>query len=258
MKVLLVDGFNMMRRIYEARSDPDLAAVTTAAARSLARALDEHDPSHAVVVLERHDRTWRHLLYSEYKAGRLPAPALLTDNLAAFEAAFLGVGVASYSLASYEADDVIATLAVGVAAAGGQAVILSSDRLYLQMLCDQIEIVNHFDGTRASPESVLARYGVRVEQLTDFWALAGDHSNNIKGVPGIGPKTAARLLSRFDDLAGIIANDDAACGRVREHEDLVRRCLQLVTLKTDVDLGVNLRTFRLGHRPPFSGGDHIG
>ncbi len=245
MKILLVDGFNMMRRIYEARPDPDLASITTATARSLQRALAEHRPTHAVVVLERHDRTWRHLLYPEYKAGRSPAPTILTDNLAAFEAAFSECGVASFSLPSYEADDVIATLAVGTADAGGRAVILSSDRLYLQFLRNEIEIINHFDGTRASPDAVLERYGVRVDQLTDFWALAGDHSNNIKGVPGVGAKTAARLLNEFQNLDAMMGRDDPAAARIREFDSLIRRCRQLVTLKSDVDLGINLRAFRL-------------
>ena len=88
MKVLLVDGFNLIRRIYEARATPDIDAVITASVQSLQRALREHIPTHALVVSEKHDRTWRHLLYREYKAGRAPTPGALLDSTMQFEEAF--------------------------------------------------------------------------------------------------------------------------------------------------------------------------
>ena len=252
MKILLVDGFNLLRRIYEARREPDLDAVVLASSRSLARGIDEHRPTHAVVVLELHDRTWRHLLYPEYKAGRSPPPTLLTDHLPDFEASFLQYGVRSFSLPSYEADDVIATMAVAVAAANGQSVILSSDSSYLQLLGAGVEIVNHFDHSRASQERIDEKYGVEVEQLIDYWSLAGDQSNNIKGVPGVGAKTAARLLLEHGSVDAILAGagEDGPATRVRDHRQLVLRCRQLVTLKTDVELGANLRDFRLDARVP--------
>lgn len=244
--LLLVDGFNLIRRIFEARkagNDPE--AVIEACQRSLVRAVRDHEPSHACVAWDSHDTTWRHLLYVDYKANRKPTPALLLDNLDAFDAAFRDVaGVASIKLASYEADDIIATMARRLAESGGQAIILSMDKLFLQLLGDGIRVYNHFDHTETNDSDVMARYGIRVAQLADFWALAGDSSNNIKGVPGIGPKRAAELLSRYEDLEAILAGEAA----LEEHADTARRCRQLVTLKTDVELGINLRDFRLAER----------
>lgn len=240
-RLLLVDGFNLIRRIYEARRETsDLDDIVKACGHSMGRALREHRPTHACVVLDSHDRTWRHLLYEEYKGNRKPTPAPLMDNLASFDAEFRALGVPSVKIQNYEADDVIATLAVGVANSGGDSVILSTDRMFLQLAGDRIRIFNHFDHVETTPADVRQRYGVGVEQLIDYWALAGDSSNNIKGVPGVGPKTAASLLSRYPDLESIIASEEKVSG----YTDTVKRCKQLVTLKTDVALGINLRDLR--------------
>ena len=98
MKFLAVDGFNLIRRIFEARhaeTDADMESVVLAASQSLNRALSRHKPTHAAVVLEHHDRTWRHLLYPEYKQNRSATPELLVNHLADFEKAFQALGVTS-------------------------------------------------------------------------------------------------------------------------------------------------------------------
>lgn len=241
-RLLLVDGFNLIRRIYEARqASSDLDEVIKACGQSLQRALREHSPTHACVVLDSHDRTWRHLLYSEYKANRKPTPQPLLANLDRFEQEFAEAGVGSLRIASYEADDVIATMAKGTGATGGEAIILSTDRLFLQLLDRHIRIFNHFDHSEITAADVVGRYGLRVDQLVDFWALAGDTSNNIKGAPGIGPKTATKLLDQYDNLDNALKKES----RLMEQAENLKRCHQLVTLKTDVELGVNLRQFRL-------------
>lgn len=247
MKVLLVDGFNLIRRIYEARPEPDIDSVITASLQSLQRALREHTPTHVVMVFEDHDRTWRHLLYKDYKANRSPTPTALTESMAAFVASFQKIGVYSFSLESYEADDVIATFAYGIDAAENDAVILSSDKIYLQLLSPHIRIVNHFEHKDITGTDVVERYGVKKQQLIDYWALVGDSSNNIKGVPGVGPKSAVSLLARYDNLYEILSSSetDTVTLKVIKNMALARRCKQLVTLKTDVELGTNLRRFRI-------------
>jgi protein Xni len=247
MRVLLVDAFNLIRRIYEARSDPDIEAAVTAANQSLQRALRQHQPSHAIVVFEDHDRTWRHLLYAEYKAGRSPTPKPLLDGIERFQAAFQSSGVASFALDSYEADDVIATFASGIAGAGNLAIILSSDKLYLQLMSDNVAIVNHFEDHRYTPDDVREKYGVDVHQLVDYWSLVGDSSNNVKGVPGIGAKTAASLLGQYGSVADMLESpeDERALNTLKANAFLAARCKQLVTLKTDIELGTNLKRFRL-------------
>jgi len=239
----------MVRRIYEARPDGGTAieAVSETAARSLQRALREHHPSHAVVVFERHDKTWRHLLYADYKGGRKPTPEPLLQGIPAMEKCFESLGIHSFSLPNYEADDVIATLAAGITSAGSEAIILSTDKSHLQLLGMGVRIFNHFDQTEYLETDVVTRYGVKISQLTDYWALTGDSSNNIKGVPKIGKKSAAELLNRYASLDEILnaKEQDGKVLRVQAHASLALRCKQLVTLKQDVELGINLRTFRL-------------
>jgi len=248
-RVLLVDGFNLVRRIYEAHpgAESDIEAVSVSATRSLQRALQTHQPSHAVVVFERHDVTWRHLLYPEYKAGRKPTPTPLLEGLPLFERQFAELGVKNYSLENYEADDVTATLSAGIIRAGGEAIILSTDKSFLQLIGPGLRIFDHFKQVEYTGPDVVERYGVRISQLIDFWAMTGDASNNIKGVPRVGKKTAAELLRRYTSLEEILASDedDKKVLLVQAESILATRCKQLVTLKQDVELGINLRSFRL-------------
>ena len=246
-RVLLVDGFNLVRRIYEARPDDAPGDVSEAATKSLQRALRAHQPSHGVVIFEDHDRTWRHLLYADYKADRKPTPAPLLQGIPAITEQFEGLGMHTFSLPNYEADDVIATLTAGIKRAGGEALIVSTDKSYLQLLGPGVRIFNHFNQTEYIETDVVARYDVKISQLTDYWALMGDSSNNVKGVPKIGKKSAAELLHHHRDLEAILLAQDenAKVRRVQANAALARRCKQLVTLKQDVELGTNLKAFRL-------------
>jgi protein Xni len=249
-KVLLVDGFNLIRRIYEAMPDEsDIEGLSESSSKSVQRALNIHKPTHAIMVLEDHDTTWRHLLYPDYKAGRKPTPEPLLKALTSIEESFESLGVHSISLPSYEADDVIATIAVGVDRVEGEAIILSTDKSYLQLLRHGIRVFNHFNQQEYLKQEVEERFGVLISQLTDYWALVGDSSNNVKGVPKIGKKSAAELLERYASLTEIIGSDeeDSKVRKVQDDSVLANRCKQLVTLKQDVELGINLREFRLGH-----------
>lgn len=271
VNVLVIDGFNLIRRIYEAgktdRTSADahvsgdgnnnennnenekenLERTVSSTASSIKRALEYHKPSHACCVLDSHDKTWRHLLYFPYKADRKKTPSVLLDNLGAFEQACDQLGVRSLKLESYEADDVIATMACGIASGHGNAVILSTDKSYLQLLGDHISVYDHFKNCAISPEDVVEKYGVRVDQLTDYWALAGDRSNNIKGVEGVGEKTAQKLLTEFDTLDAILRSDsnEKSVGRIKRDRDVALRCQVLVKLKLDVEMGINLKDLRL-------------
>jgi len=248
--VLLVDGYNLIRRIYEARptvaNEQQLEEVVTSAAQSLQRALRRHRPSHTCCVFEGHDTTWRHLLYPGYKETRKPTPALLLNGIVLFEEAFLTLGVPSVSVESYEADDVIATLAHGIKGKRGSEVILSTDRMYLQLLRDGITVFDHFNDRLLTKEHVEEKFNVRPDQLIDYWALTGDATNHIKGVPKIGPKSAELLLHEYNDLDGVlnVESEDKRVVRVQQHRRDARISRQLVTLKTDVEVGVNLKSLR--------------
>ena len=269
IRVLLVDGFNLIRRVYEAhhRDDSDISECIESCVRSLTRALNTHRPTHAVVVLDSHETTWRHLLYADYKGGRKPTPDVLINNLDGFQRAFEKTGVQSMEVSGYEADDVIATLAVGVARGGGDSIILSTDKGFLSLLGEHIQVYHHFEQHFVTAEDVIKKYSLRHDQLIDFWSLCGDPGNNIKGVPGVGKKTAGQLMEKYDSLETILAQardledvhaSDAdpevradldaylkPLAKVLKFEDEALKCRLLLMPKLDVELGINLKAFRL-------------
>ena len=260
IRFLVIDGFNLIRRIYEARihkekpqsessnvSAEEMKQVIEATKSSLARALKAHQPTHAAVVMEHHDKTWRHLLYPEYKANRSETPPMLLSKLPEFAAAFAELGVQSFGIDSYEADDVVATLATVVAANNGGVVILSTDKIYLQLVNDKVIVYDHFANKRCDRIYIKEKYGIVQEQYIDYLALVGANSNNIKGVQGIGPKSAVTMLSEHASLDHILSAQPTSTmlKKVSAGSSNALRSRQLVTLKTDVELGQNLKSFRL-------------
>lgn len=255
IRFLAIDGFNLIRRIYEARKPAtlaDLQGVVEASTASVRRVISRHEPTHAALVLEGHDTTWRHMLEPQYKANRSETPPLLIENLEQFRDAFRAIGVIPCEVESYEADDVVATIASVVASHDGLAFIVSTDKIYLQLISDRIKVFDHFSESFSDAKLVREKYGVEVDQLVDYFALVGDRTNNIKGVTGVGPKAAVRLLALYPTLDQMLAaaneatdNDDPALRKVNASAEVALRCQQLATLKTDVALGLNLRSFRL-------------
>ncbi|MDH3746034.1 MAG: flap endonuclease Xni [Acidobacteriota bacterium] len=271
--LLLVDALNLIRRIHAAHPGEDgpdrVAGAQASSVQSLRRALRESAPTHAVCVFDGVDhgggdgKSWRHELYPGYKAGRAAMPEALGSALEGFRLAFRDIGVASLSIPTFEADDVIATAAYKATSAGASAVILSTDKSFLQLLPAGVRVRDHFRRIDFDSDHVEKRFGVRPEQFADFLALAGDRGNGILGVPGIGEKTAAKLLDRFDTLDSIL---DSVAGRptdptplpeplegrlgerLRDHADTARLCRKLVGLRTDLELGTNLSELR--YRPP--------
>jgi protein Xni len=264
--ILLVDTFNLIRRIYAANPDAEheIQAVIESSRRSLLRSLAEHSPTHAISILDSHEITWRHQLEPTYKGNRAPPPEVLMANLGVFNRVFEDLGVRSLVVPHFEADDVIATLALGIVASGGQVTILSTDKGFLPLLSPAtsaatgtassgsspgLNIYHHFDHHAVTAAEAIAKFDVPIEQLPDYWAMAGDPTNNIKGVPRVGKKTAAALLKTYGSLDAVLQADatDAAVARVQAQAPQALKCRQLVTLRTDVEIGVNLKMFRLQH-----------
>ncbi len=242
-RILLIDALNLVRRIFEARGGLGDEDFLSGCVLSLQRAIDDIKPSHAVVVWDSSEPTWRHMLDDRYKANREPTPAVLVSAVPELVRRFKSIGVESLTLPNYEADDVLATLASGIASKNGEAVILSTDKMFYQLLGDRIRIYHQFDRRYIDIEEVRKKYGLEIHQLVDYWALSGDNSNNIKGVPGVGKKTATQLLQSHGDLDALLALPDIK--RVSDARDDALCCQQLVRLKQDVALGVNLKDYRL-------------
>jgi len=276
IRFLLVDALNLVRRVYAAHpgdDGPDKAeGAKVSSVRSLQRALRECAPTHVVVVFEGREPSWRHLLYDDYKINHKPMPEALKVALPEYREAFADLGVASFERPKVEADDVIGTLAMKIAGVGGQAVILSTDKVFLQLLSEQIFVRDHFKPSYLDRAYVLKRFGVEPEQFVDFLALTGDSTNSIRGVPGIGPKTAAKLIGDFGTLDAMLAAAGAAGGKAKDgaetgddaaelpepgpalapklrdklvdYAEDARLSKSLVRLQIDLDLGLNLKELR--------------
>ena len=173
----------------------------------------------------------------EYKAQRPEMPADLRPQLDELVTYLAAAGVASYRHAGIEADDFIACLARRAEANGWNVVIASSDKDFMQLVSARIGLLNPNDKTAMiwGREQVCAKAGVEPEQVADWLALMGDAVDNIPGVPGVGPKTAAELLKQFGSVDGLLARLEAVKSEklraaLREAADVIRRNLQLVRL----------------------------
>ena len=250
MHLLLIDGFNLVRRIYEARTprhDESLEdEILESASLSLGRALRQHQPSHACCVFDSHETTWRHDLFPAYKANRKPTPTPLLDAIPRFEHEFEKIGVKSVCKPHFEADDVIATMAVAVGNKGKRVTILSTDKNFLQLLGENIRVFNHFNEEEYDSAWVIKKYGVTQQQLVDYWALTGDSTNNIAGVPGIGPKTAQKLIEEYQSLDALLGAPpaDKTGKKIEQHRQDAEDARELISLNTNVNIGINLNQFR--------------
>jgi protein Xni len=177
-------------------------------------------------------------------------PSALKEGLPGYQEAFRLDGVSSLSFPGLEADDVVATLARKVSEREGRVRILSTDKMFLQLISDRISVRDHFAQRDLDAAYVEKKFGVSPEQLVDFLSLTGDGTNHIPGIPGVGPKRAAALLKECGSLEKVLSSSPRQKGSLREkleqHGDTALLARDLVRLKTDLELGVNLKSFRFG------------
>ncbi|HHO76846.1 MAG TPA: flap endonuclease Xni [Deltaproteobacteria bacterium] len=255
IKVLLIDAMNLIRRVHAAHpegEDPQgMEGPIVSCVHSLERSLHECLPSHAICVFEGRGKSWRNDLFAGYKSGRQPMPDILRENLVRFKEAFEISGVKSIEKDGIEADDIIATLARKIASQNGHVIILSTDKIFLQLLSDHIRVRDHFKRAFLDESHVRERFGIRPGQLVDLLSLAGDSTNTIPGVPGIGQKTAAGLLKKFSTLESVLDNRESITGKtgnlIAEHAPEALLAKRLIRLREDIEMGLNLRLFRYQH-----------
>ncbi len=257
IRLLIIDGFNLIRRVYSAvpgdeGSDAHRSGFIRSVLASAQRSLKQHEPSHAVLVLESAGNTWRHELFPTYKSGRKPQPEPLISALPELcERLNDEIHINTINVDGYEADDVTATIATRVAAAGGNTVILSTDHLHCQLASNKIHIVDHFQNRALDYPFVMKRYGITPALLPQFYALAGHNSVGIHGIKGIGAKTAAALLKRFGSIEAMLqcldTLPDKQSQQIEADRDNLSIYQRLFQLKTDVVINANLKQWRLPH-----------
>ena len=200
---------------------------------------DNVRPTHLACIFDRARKTFRNDIYPEYKAHRPPAPEDLVPQFPIIREVVDAFNVPAIDSDGYEADDVIATYARQAEAKGFEVTIVSSDKDLMQLISDKI---NMFDGMKnkfIGAQEVFEKFGVGPEKVIEIQALAGDSADNIPGVPGIGVKTAAQLITEYGDLDSLLARaheikQPKRREKLMENADMARTSRELVTLVTDV------------------------
>lgn len=196
-------------------------------------------PTHLVAIFDHSDKTFRNTLYDQYKAHRPPAPEDLVPQFPLVREATAAFGVHCVELPGYEADDLIATYACKARDAGGEAVIVSSDKDLMQLIGGGVVMWDPMKDRRLAEPEVFEKFGVGPEKMVDLQALIGDSVDNVPGAPGIGPKTAAQLLDEYGDLDALLAR----AGEIKQPKrretlinfaDQIRLSRELVRLTCDV------------------------
>jgi DNA polymerase-1 len=212
-------------------------------------------PTHLAVVFDASEKTFRNEIYQDYKAHRPPAPEELVPQFPLIRDAVKAFNIACIEQDGFEADDLIATYARDAIAAGGEVTIVSSDKDLMQLVKTGVSMLDTMKNKAIGPDEVREKFGVTPDKVVDVQALAGDSTDNVPGVPGIGVKTAAELINEYGDLETLLARaheikQPKRRERLTEFAMQARLSLDLVTLKQDVPLAVPVEL--LGVRDPES------
>ena len=245
----IVDALNFIFRAFHAL--PPLTSqkgVPTGAVYGLCQMLlrieRENRPTHLCAVFDAPGENFRHTLYPQYKSHRPPMPPELAVQMGWVHPVIDAFGIQVLSVPGFEADDVIATVARAAVAAGMEAVICSSDKDLMQLCGDGIAILDTMRNRRLGPPEVQEKFGVPPDKVGDVLALMGDSIDNVPGVEGIGPKTAADLINRYGSLPNLLEHATEVKGKRGEAlvaaREVVRVSRELVRLREDVPLPKSL------------------
>jgi DNA polymerase-1 len=244
-------AFHALPALSNSRGVPTNATygVTT----MLLKVLRERQPQHLALVFDAKGLTFRHDLYKEYKAHRPPMPEALVTQLPYIRQIIDALNLPSLVYEGYEADDLISTLVWRARELGYEVEIISGDKDLLPLVAEGVDMWDPMKGVRYDPAAIREKYGLDPKELVEVRALAGDASDNIPGVPGIGEKTALKLIARFHTLENLLAHisdlkEKLVKARLQEHAELARLSRQLTELKTQVPLDVDLEALKPG--PP--------
>ena len=210
----------------------------------------KNKPTHFAVIFDSARKNFRNEIYKEYKANRSEAPEDLIPQFEYIRKSVLAFNLPSIELTNYEADDLIATYAKKIIEAGAKVTIVSSDKDLMQLVSSDIRLYDPMKNRVIGKDQVKEKFGVKPEQVIDVQSLAGDSSDNIPGVPGIGIKTAAELINKYGDLDNLLkkANEIKQNKRretILANKDKALISKKLVTLKKDVPIKESLSSFNL-------------
>lgn len=253
-RLYLIDGSSYIYRAYFAiRHLSNSKGFATNAVlgfiNMLLKVVREHAPDHLAVVFDAKGPTFRKELYPEYKANRTAMPEDLVPQIPYIKEVVRAFNMPAIEKAGYEADDIIATLAKKFAAEGLEITVVTGDKDLMQIVSDRIRLLDTMKDKVSGPAEVAERFGGTPDKVIEVQALAGDSSDNIPGVPGIGEKTAVKLIREFGTVENLLERSAEVKGKMgeklREFAEQARLSKQLVTLVDDLPLELDYASFAL-------------
>jgi DNA polymerase-1 len=251
----LIDGSAYLYRAFHAirgglsnsRGMPTNAAFGFT--RMLLKLMDEKEPKHLAVLFDVKGPTFRHERYPEYKANRPPAPDDLVVQIPWVKDITRAFNIPLLEKEGFEADDLIGTLARQAEAAGYHVVMVTGDKDFLQLVTEKIRLWDPMKEVETGPEEVREKFGLEPADLVDVMGLSGDTSDNVPGVPGIGPKTAAKLIRDFGSMEKLYENVETIKAKKQKenltsYRDQAFLSRELVTIRTDAPVDFDPETFQ--------------
>ena len=253
-RLFLIDGSNYIYRAYYAiRELSNSSGFPTNAiygfTNMLIKLCRDWEPDYIAVVFDLKGPTFRHEIYDLYKANRKTMPDDLIPQVPYIKDVVRGFSMPVIEEEGMEADDIIGTLVKTYASEGMETVIVSGDKDFMQLVSDDVLLIDTMKEKTYDVEGVKERFGVEPDKVVDILGLAGDASDNIPGVPGVGEKTAIKLIEEFGSMEGVLENADRVKNKrtrnnLKEFADQARLSRDLATIKTDIDLKLDLEDFR--------------
>ncbi len=254
-KLILVDGSGYLYRAFHAlppltNSKGEPTGAVLGVLNMLNKMIKDESPDRIAVVFDAPGRTFRDDLFDQYKAHRAPMPDDLRSQVQPLYDTVAAMGLPLLRVIGVEADDVIGTLAKQGAAEGFDVLISTGDKDMAQLVGPRVELLNTMSNSRLDRAGVKAKFDVFPEQIVDYLALVGDSSDNIPGITGVGPKTAAKWLNQYQTLDGLVARAADIAGKVgenlRSELEILELSRKLATIDTGLQLEVTVEALRPG------------
>jgi len=255
-KLILVDGFSLLFRAYYAtaysgnlmRNSKGLHTNMIFGFASMMQRLMKEEFSHILIAFDAGKKTFRHEMFSDYKAGRSQTPPELIEQIPYAKKYVDLLGMKRYEKESFEADDIIGTVAKDAEKEGFEVVIYTGDKDLLQLSTEKITVNITKKGISEvesyTPKYLFEKMEITPEQVTDLKGLMGDKSDNLPGIPGVGEKTAIKLLKQYYSLEGVFEHKDEIKGKlgekVRDNEEIAVLCKKMATILTEADFDVTV------------------
>jgi DNA polymerase-1 len=247
--IVLVDGSSYLFRAYHAlpplmNSKNQPTGAIFGVANMLKKLLVEYPTHHVAVVFDTKSKNFRHELYPDYKANRPEMPEELASQILPLHELIRAMGLPLIAIEGIEADDVIGSFAKQAIEDNRQVIISTGDKDFAQLVCDKITLINTMSSSRLDEAGVEEKFGVKPNQIIDYLALVGDSVDNVPGVPGVGPKTAAKWLREYHTLENMIAHSHEIKGKVgdnfREKIHYLPMAKKLVTIHQEMPLPITI------------------